>query len=213
MLARLDEFERALLALDRVRVSELLDAVAASQTPLLAVESLIRPALERIGKLWEDNRCALSQVYMSGRLCEEQVDALLGPAATTTRVAPGNARLALTVLEDYHLLGKQIVRTVLRAAGWPVLDYERQTVAGLVTRTCADEIDILMISTLMLPSALQVREVTTQLREQSPRTRVVVGGAPFRFDPELWKEVGADAMGTNAAEAVAIVEGLAGGAP
>lgn len=213
MSARLDEFESALLALDRVRVTELLDAVAASQTPLLAVESLIRPALERIGKLWEDNRCALSQVYMSGRICEEMVDILLGPAVTTPRIAPGNARLALAVLDDYHLLGKQIVRTVLRAAGWPVLDYGRQTVAELVARTCADQIDILMISTLMLPSALQVREVTTQLRTVSPRTRIVVGGAPFRFDPELWKEVGADAMGMNAAEAVAIVERLSGGAP
>ncbi|MCC6136837.1 MAG: cobalamin-dependent protein [Candidatus Contendobacter sp.] len=212
MSATLDEFESALLALDRVRVSELLDAVAANQTPLLAVESLIRPALERIGKLWEDNRCALSQVYMSGRICEEMVDVLLGPAATTPRVAPGNARLALAVLDDYHLLGKQIVRAVLRAAGWPVLDYGRQSVAELVARTCADEIDILMISTLMLPSALQVREVTTQLRELSPRTQIVVGGAPFRFDPELWKEVGADAMGMNAAEAVAIVQRLSGGA-
>lgn len=29
----------------------------------------------------------------------------------------------------------------------------------------------------MLPSALQVREATTQLRELSPRTQIVVGGA------------------------------------
>ncbi len=213
MSATLDEFEIALLALDRVRVSELLDAVAVNQTPLLAVENLIRPALERIGQLWEDNRCALSQVYMSGRMCEELVDTLLGPAASAPRAAPNHVRLALTVLDDYHLLGKQIVRTVLRAAGWPVLDYGRQSVSELVARTCADQIDILMISTLMLPSALQVREVTTQLREQSPRTRVVVGGAPFRFDPELWKEVGADAMGMNAAEVVGIIQRLAGGAP
>ena len=35
--------------------------------------------------------------------------------------------------------------------------------------------------------------------------RVIVGGAPFLFDDKLWREVGADAMGRNAAEAVTLV--------
>jgi methanogenic corrinoid protein MtbC1 len=37
-----------------------------------------------------------------------------------------------------------------------------------------------------------------------------VGGAPFLFDDQLWQEVGADAMGSSAVEAVAIVERLMG---
>jgi methanogenic corrinoid protein MtbC1 len=37
-----------------------------------------------------------------------------------------------------------------------------------------------------------------------------VGGAPFLFDNQLWQEVGADAMGNSAAEAVTIVERLMG---
>ena len=120
--------------------------------------------------------------------------------------------LALAALDDYHLLGKQIVRTVLHAAGWPVLDYGRQTVDELVAQVQKDGVDILLISTLMLPSALSVREVVARLRKISPQTRVVVGGAPFRFDPELWKEVGADAMGSSAADAVAIIRRFAGDA-
>ena len=212
-LTRLDEFGSALLALDRIRAGELLDAAAAEQMPLPAVETLIRPALERIGALWEKGHCALSQVYMSRRVYEELVDALLGHTETAKLTAPGAARLALAVLEDHHLLGKQIVRTVLRAAGWPVLDYGRRTVDELVSQVRDDRVDIVLISTLMLPAALRVREVVTQLRQESPQTRVVVGGAPFRFDPELWKEVGADAMGMNAADAIAIIHRLTGGAP
>jgi len=34
---------------------------------------------------------------------------------------------------------------------------------------------------------------------------LIVGGAPFRFDANLWKEVGADAMGKNASEAINII--------
>jgi methanogenic corrinoid protein MtbC1 len=36
----------------------------------------------------------------------------------------------------------------------------------------------------------------------------VVGGAPFLLDDELWKEVGADAMGRSASEAIEIVEAM-----
>ena len=43
--------------------------------------------------------------------------------------------------------------------------------------------------------------------------KVVVGGAPFLFDDQLWQEVGADAMGKSAADAVAIVTRLMGEMP
>ena len=63
----------------------------------------------------------------------------------------------------------------------------------------------------MLPSALQVREVRAGLWAAGANVRLIVGGAPFRLDAHLWQEVGADAMGRNAAEAVALVSGFAGG--
>jgi trimethylamine corrinoid protein len=57
----------------------------------------------------------------------------------------------------------------------------------------------------MLPSALRIKEVTARLRAAGRETKVVVGGAPFRFDSGLVGEVGADAMGESAADAVALV--------
>ena len=53
-----------------------------------------------------------------------------------------------------------------------VLDYGRRTVDELVSQVRDDRVDIVLISTLMLPSALRVREVVTQLRQESPLTRV-----------------------------------------
>jgi len=38
--------------------------------------------------------------------------------------------------------------------------------------------------------------------------KVIVGGAPFRFDSSLWKEVGADAFGYNASDAFDIIQSL-----
>ena len=55
---------------------------------------------------------------MSGRICEDLVQILLGSGEATQWSAPGHVRLGLAVLEDYHLLGKQIVGTVLRTCAW-----------------------------------------------------------------------------------------------
>ena len=71
---------------------------------------------------------------------------------------------------------------------------------------------MLLVSTLMLSSALRVRELSALLRNAGSTMKLVVGGAPFLFDERLWREVGADAMGRCATEAPRIVEQICGGA-
>lgn len=205
-----DALLQALLTLNRVQAQELMAAARAEHPPLEVIEILIRPALERIGRLWESGECALSQIYMSGRICEELLEELFdeAPADDASTPAANPPRLAIAVLEDYHLLGKQIVRTVLRAAGYRVRDYGRQDVETLVELVRSDGIEVLFVSTLMLPAALRVRTLVERLRAVAPGVRVVVGGAPYRFDDQLWREVGADAVGLSAGDVLAILERL-----
>jgi methanogenic corrinoid protein MtbC1 len=173
-----------------------------------AVEALVVPALEQLGTCWEDGSVALSQVYMSGRFCEDLVDRVLPPSDPDRKHQP---RSAIVVLNDYHLLGKRIVYAVMRSSGFELYDYGHMDVEELVERAIADRLEVLLISVLMLPSALRVREVCERLQARGSRIKVAVGGAPFLFDANLWREVGADAMGRNAAEAVSLVEGWMGG--
>jgi methanogenic corrinoid protein MtbC1 len=145
---------------------------------------------------------------MSGRICEELVAAILPPAEA---IREGQPKIAMAVLEDHHRLGSRIVLSVLRASGYAVLDYGDGLAAeDLARRAAADHLSILLISTLMLPSALRVREVRRGLADLGAGARIVVGGAPFVFDGQLWQDVGADAMGRSASDAVAIVAGLTG---
>jgi methanogenic corrinoid protein MtbC1 len=195
-----------LLALDRVEVKRLLMEAAPTSSPMERIESLIVPVLERIGLGWDEGRVALSQVYMSGRLCEELVDLLLPPLDPARRDVPP---MAIAVLEDYHLLGLRIVYSALRASGFALRNYGRCDLDTLAVRVKADGIRILLLSVLMLPSALRVKDLRSRLERDGCKTRIVVGGAPFRFDDRLWKEVGADAMGHTAADAVAAVNRLA----
>jgi methanogenic corrinoid protein MtbC1 len=200
-------FQQSLAALDRVSANALFQEALASLTPIQAVEQLVVPALEQIGQAWHSGEVALSQVYMSGRFCEALVESVLPPSDPDRKHQP---RSAIVVLSDYHDLGKRIVYSVMRASGFELYDYGRLDVDQLIDRAIADQLRVLMISVLILPSALKVRQVCNGLQARGSDVKVVVGGAPFLFDDQLWQEVGADAMGKSASDAVAIVERLMG---
>jgi methanogenic corrinoid protein MtbC1 len=200
--SQLEDMERALLSLDRVMVSRLLAEGSTLGSPLSQVETLIVPVLESIGTKWEEGQLSLSQVYMSGRLCEELVDAILPPSDSTRKAVPP---MAIAALEDYHMLGLRIVYSALRASGFSLQNYGRMETDQLVARVKADGIRILLVSVLMLPSALRIRQLRERLEAAGCRPKLIVGGAPFRFDEHLWQEVGADAVGSTASEAIAAV--------
>ena len=203
-----DAFETALLSTNRGTAQKIIADSCSRLPPLTCIETLIIPVLEEIGKKWETGEVALSQVYMSGRYCEEIVDAMLPPGHPDRKNQP---KMAIGVLEDHHTLGKRILISIIRAAGYEILDYgagiSAHTMVDNVTR---DQIKVLLISTLMLPAALKIKDVTSQIREKIQDTRIIVGGAPFRFDKTLYTEVGADAMGYSASDTLKIIQNIMG---
>ncbi len=202
------EFQQALLSLDRIRAKNLLMQSMEVLSAFEIAEKVIVPALEKIGEDWEHGKIALSQVFMSSRICEELVNIILPSGKPDTKDQPD---MAIAVLDDHHLLGKKIVYSMLRAGGFGLHDYGQMNVDALVNRVKEDNIKVLLISALMLPSALRVKDVRVKLNQIDPGIKIVVGGAPFRFDNELWREVGADAMGREAGEAARIISRIAGG--
>lgn len=204
----LADLENALVSVDRNRAGKIVRESCKSGSPAVCLETLIVPALEEIGRRWERGEVALSQVYMSGRICEEIVDMMLPPGDPQRINQP---RIAIAVLEDHHSLGKRIVTSVLRAGGYGVTDYgPGVSVDRLVEQVTRDQIMILLISALMLPAAIRAKEAIVRIREIQPEIKIIVGGAPFLFDPNLWQEVGADAMGHAATETLEIVNRMIG---
>jgi monomethylamine corrinoid protein len=199
-----NEFERALLSLNKRKVESIIREAANEQTPLIVAGRLVTETLQRIGDMWEDGKIALSQVYMSGIICEEIMDKLLPPLSPVRINQP---KMAIAVFEDFHLLGKRIIYSTLRASGYELMDLGGGMKTDQIERIVKDEdIKILLLSVLMLPSALRVKELREKLSPSD--VKIVVGGAPFRFDEKLWQEVGADACGKDSSEALEIVKEL-----
>ena len=129
------KFEKALLNLEKIEAQRLLAIEGDSLTPLEIVNKIVVPALERIGNAWQDGSLALSQIYMSGRICEQLIDELLPPASDMRNNQP---KMAISLLNDYHFLGKRIVYSHIRSAGFNIIDYGRNTVDELVDNIYAN---------------------------------------------------------------------------
>lgn len=196
-------FAAALRVLDKQAAEQILRSAMAEADPMNVIEKLVVPTMEEFGQGWDTGEIALSEIFMGSRLCEQLVMSVLGPGSQKLRQIP---RTGIAVLQDHHMLGKRIVHTMLRASGYDVKDYGHVTVEDMVEHIQRDRLDILLISVLMLPAALRVRDLRDALDAKAIRLRILVGGAPFRFDGELWKQVGADAMGRGASDAIEILE-------
>ena len=195
------ELEQALLLLDRDRAEKILTDAIKHGSHIEIAGHLISTSLKSIGEAWEEGRIALSQEYMSGVICEELIDKILPPTSSERISQP---KMAIAVFEDYHMLGKRIVLSGLRASGYNLIDLGGGVTTEQVLEAVEREnIKILLLSALMLPSALRIKELKQKLSETD--VKIIVGGAPFRFDEELWKEVGADAVGKDSSDAIEIV--------
>ncbi len=195
------DFERALLLLDKEQAKRLIDQAMMLGGVQQVIQQLIVQPLTHIGDCWQAGTVALSQVYMSGRICEALIDDLLPQTTLKRRDQP---RLAIAVLSDSHALGKRIIYSSLRASGLEIQDFgQGLTVDQLVQQTRAQAIEILFVSVLMYPSALNVKALKQGLTGTG--TKVMVGGAPFMLMPDLWRQVDADAFGADAADALDFV--------
>lgn len=201
-------FTEALLAVSQSDAAQVLDRAEAAGLSEGDIESIVVQSLEIIGKNWEIGEAALAQVYMSGKICEELMAGTMDRKEATPSIS---GRCAIAVLNDHHMLGKRMVFSALRLAGFTIDDWGHQNVEPLAASAVAHQLDVLLVSTLMLPSALAVKDLRKRLNESGFQGKIMVGGAPYRLDQQLWKEVGADATANNAMASIQTLTTLLGG--
>ncbi|MBA7686646.1 hypothetical protein ES703_95097 [subsurface metagenome] len=102
-----------------------------------------------------------------------------------------------------HDIGKNIIKTMLTAAGFEVFDLGTDVTSGEIVEKVKElKPDILGLSSLMTTTMSKQKEVIDELKKAGLRenVKVIVGGAPVT---EAWvEEIGADACGLDAGSAV-----------
>ncbi len=193
------KFEEALLSLNRVAARNIIENEFSGENAFEIIKTIISPVLEHIGDMWESGEIALSQEYMAGKICEEIVESILPSGSQARKSMPV---IGITTLGDEHRFGKRIVSSFLSANGFNIHDYGDMGPEKVARQVKDDGVEVLMVSTLMLNLACEVTTLRSIFDREGIDTRIIVGGAPFLFDRNLWKEVGADAMALDAMESV-----------
>ncbi len=199
-----EAFEEALLNYNKLEVNKIVGHFLKEKNGMDFIDEYIVKSLTSIGDKWEKGEVALSQVYMSSRLCEEIVNSILIEKKLPIK---NTCPIAIMSLESYHTLGKKIVSAVLRSSGFNLIDYGSiNDPEEIINKVTKDGIKIIIISVLMYPSALKIKKISQMFHEKKAKVKILVGGAPFLMDNMLWKQVGADEMGRSAADNIVIID-------
>jgi len=174
------------------------------------VFKVVIPAVEEMmANITKDPDANLAQHFMTAQIAAEVTEKMLlkfeHPPEIIGRVVIGTAH------GDLHSLGKRIVMGCLKALMVDVTDLGvNVTAEKFVDEAIAHDAQVIAVSAMMVHTATGeggARKVRQILRERGleQRFRLVVGGAPYRFDNELYKTVGADgwaADGVNAGRVI-----------
>ncbi len=116
-----------------------------------------------------------------------------------------------TVFGDIHNIGKDMVSTLLYAAGFEVIDLGINVKGEDFLKAVRDEKpDILAMSALLTTTATEQRNVIEGLGKEGLRDKVkiIVGGSPI--NQEFADSIGADGYGATAPEGVKMVKKFLG---
>lgn len=121
-------------------------------------------------------------------------------------------KIVIGVVEgDTHDIGKNLVKIMLEAAGYELIDLGRDVPAQTFVEAVKEHgARVLALSTLMSTSTGNMQRVVELLGQEGIRSdvAVIVGGAPI--SPAFAKKIGADGYSESAVEAVKLVNKLCG---
>ena len=110
---------------------------------------------------------------------------------------------------DTHDIGKNLVKIMLEAAGFTMIDLGRDVPVEQFIEAAREEgAQVVALSTLMSTSMQNMSRVVEQLQEAGLRqqVKVIVGGGPVSMG--FAKKIGADGYSVNATDAVHLVRKL-----
>lgn len=174
-------------------------------TPALEiVQGEIIPALDIVGKGFENKTVYLPQLLMSAEAAGAAFEKIKQSMQTGNSASKCRFVIA-TVKGDIHDIGKNIVKLLLENYGFEVTDLGRDVSPEEVVRAVTKlRAPLAGLSALMTTTVPAMEETIKQLHETCPWCKVVVGGAVLT--EEYAKMIGADKYARDAMETVRYAE-------
>ena len=185
-------------------MGDAMSEVLLSHDALFAVNEVLVPALDEVGRRFEAGTFFLPQLMASAEAAKAGFETIRVslPAGEGAAASKGTV-VVCTVRGDIHDIGKNIVRMLLENYGFEVIDLGRDVDPEVVARTVEERhVRLVGLSALMTTTVPAMAETIELLRERAPWCKVVVGGAVLT--PEYAQMVGADFYAKDATETARI---------
>ncbi len=184
------------------------EALEAGTEGLDLIQKEIIPALDEVGKGFEEKRIYLPQLMMSAEAAESAFKEVKARSIRTENQKNRCRVVVATVKGDVHDIGKNIVKLLLENYGFEVTDLGKdvppEEILAAVERLHAP---VCGLSALMTTTVPAMAETVELIHEKAPWCRVMVGGAVLTED--FARELGADGYGKDAMASVRLAERFA----
>lgn len=159
------------------RVKEITTSLLETKEPLGIIDEELIPALDLVGKGFEQGTVFLPQLLMSAEAAKASFEVLKEKMAQNQSLSKGKIILA-TVQGDIHDIGKNIVKVLLENYGYEVLDLGKDVAPEVIVKTAiSEEVKLVGLSALMTTTVKSMEKTIELLHKEKPDTFVVVGGA------------------------------------
>ncbi|MHA1713526.1 MAG: cobalamin B12-binding domain-containing protein [Candidatus Ranarchaeia archaeon] len=201
----------AVADLDEDNILQLVEKqLAEGVNPLEIIESL-REGMRIVGDRFEKGEYFLTELVFGGDLLQHAVAIIKPHLKKGSSKAKGTIVIG-TVKGDIHNIGKDLVATMLECEGYTVhnlgVDLPPEAFVDAAKKYNAD---IIGMSTLLTSGIPFMKKTVESLKAAGliPKTKVILGGSVLYGNVEgVLNEVGADAVATDAVDAVKKIKAL-----
>lgn len=178
------------------------DALVAGISAYDAIMNGLAEGMKTVGDKYEKKEYFLPDMLISADAMYAGLNILTPHIPKSESKSKG--KIVLGVVEgDIHDIGKNIVKIMLTASGYEVVDLGRDVpTADFIEKAKSEGAQVIAMSTLLTPTLMSMKTVEDKLKEEGMKDKVktVIGGGATSED---WKsKIGSDAYGKDASEAV-----------
>lgn len=187
---------------------ELCEKLLSDREGLEIVQTVVIPALDTVGKGFEEKKIYLPQLLMSAEAAKCAFEKIKAAVSVTENNNDNSFPVVIaTVKGDVHDIGKNIVKLLLENYGYKVIDLGKDVPKEkIVDAALESNAKLVGLSALMTTTVPAMEEAIEAIHKNVPNCKTVVGGAVLT--EEYAEKIGADKYSKDAMETVRYAESL-----
>lgn len=201
------QMKEAMQELDEDLLLELVEKAVAEGSVQDALKAC-QAGMDEVGKRFEDGEYFVGDLIFAGEIMVGAMDIMKPALAGGSTSAQYGKMILCTVKNDLHDIGKNIVKAMMEAGGFEVLDLGIDVPAEKIIETAkAENIKIVALSGVLTLALDSMKDTIKAIRDAGLDVKVIVGGCPVTA--EAAAAMGADDWANSPQKGVAICQAWA----